>query len=174
VRLPSVLAAVGLLVACGNGPTGEHDAGRDASHDGGSDAPFVPPDAWFGDTNAGDTGACAVTPSSDQVSMVLTASCALPACHSRASPDPGGGLILDRGTPRSQLVAVPASYGAEIYYVIPGDPQHSFLWRKLTDDLAVSGLEGTPMPPPDAMMHWTPLPADQLELVRCWIVDGAH
>lgn len=129
-------------------------------------------DAWFGDTNAADTGACATTPSSADVAAVLVPTCGVAACHSRFSPEPGGGLILDRGDPRSQLVAVQSSYGAGIFLVIPGDPGHSFVWRKLTDDLAPGGMEGSPMPQGD-VMHWVPLPADQLELVRCWIAGGA-
>jgi hypothetical protein len=132
----------------------------------------VRPDAWFGDTNAGDTGSCATTPTPDQVAAVLETSCALPACHSHQSPEPGGGLELDRGTPRENLVGITSVYGEDLYYVIPGDPEHSFLWRKLTNALAPSGTEGAPMPQND-IMNWMSLPSDQLELVRCWIAGGA-
>lgn len=139
---------------------------RDAGHD----APFVR-DAWFGDTNASDTGACATTPSPADVSSILVTNCALSGCHSRTSPEAPGGLEFDRGDPHGQLAGVASSY-AGIYEVVPGDPGHSLLWRKVTNDLAPGGTEGAPMPLGDPA-HWVSLPPDQLETIRCWIAGGA-
>jgi hypothetical protein len=158
-----------MLLACSGPASSVRDAGTDAplAHDASAAR-----DVWFGDTSAADTGSCATAPSEADVQAVLLPTCAVAACHSRASPDPGGGLILDRGDARSDMVGVAPSFSPALDLVIPGDPGHSVLWRKLTGELAADGSEGAPMPVRDAPT-WTPLPADQLEIVRCWIASGA-
>lgn len=161
MRSEVLLAALVLAACSGAVPT---------PHDAGIDAPALH-DAWFDDTNAADSGACSATPSGADVQAILSPSCAQAACHSRFDPESAGGLIFDRGDPRSVTVGVSSSY-AGIYYVIPGDVGHSFLWRKVTNDLPSDGSEGAPMPLGDPA-HWVELPADQLETLRCWIAGGA-
>lgn len=93
----------------------------------------------------------------------------LMSCHGR---DPfGGGLDLTDANAYAALVNV-ASVASADPRVTPGDPAHSFLWRKLNNLLAQDGSEGDPMPKGEAIM-WQLPPAEELELVRCWIEQGA-
>jgi hypothetical protein len=157
-----------LLAGCTS--VAAHDAGRDASLDVGTDA--YAHDASY-DTSPLDTGACATSPTFDEVSAaVFVPSCALAGCHSDASPDPGGDLRFGVPNARERIVLVGSIYGGGRTLVIPGDVARSFLWQKLTDDLPADGLAGAPMPLAEPG-HWTELPADQLEQVRCWIAGGA-
>lgn len=172
MKLPALarcLVPVVLLASCG-GPVTSQDGGTSAA-DVGLDAPEH--DAAFGDTNASDTGACASSPTFDDVSTaVFVPSCALVGCHSPGAPDPGGDLRFDVPDARSRLVGRSSIYGAGLFLVIPGDVTGSFLWQKLTNTLPAGGLAGAPMPLADPG-HWVEIPPDQLELVRCWIAGGA-
>jgi len=154
-----------LLAACSSPPVAARDGGRDASF-------FVPRDAWFGDTNAADSGPCASAPTFADVQPILVMHCAVTGCHARSSPEPGGGLVFDRADARSELVGLPCTYSPDVYYVIPGDVGHSFLFRKLTNDLADGGTEGAPMPLDP--MPWMELAPADIDLIRCWIATGAH
>jgi hypothetical protein len=70
------------------------------------------------------------------------------------------------------FVNVPASTVGAGTRVVPGDPAHSFLYRKLTNDLTPD--EGQPMPGQGQISTgWKELPADEIEMVRCWILGGA-
>jgi hypothetical protein len=164
MRWRLVLCAV-VLAACGPSAT-PHDAGHRV------DAAIPPPDAWFGDTNASDSGACASAPMFAEVqSVVLVPRCAPSDCHSSSSPEPTGGLVLDAPSARAQLVGASSYPG--VARVIPGDVTHSLLWRKITNDLPTDGSLGQPMPLPGTA-GWISLPASELELIRCWIATGAR
>ena len=163
-----------LLTACGR-DTPCSTCGTDASRprDMGHDAP--PNDVFFGDTNASDSGPCATAPTIADLDPILRntndGGCASLACHVSNNPGEAGVLAFDVPDIRSQLVGVTVSnFPSGGFRVIPGDVGHSFLWRKLTNDLA-GGALGVPMP---NTTPWMQLPADQLELVRCWIATGAH
>lgn len=82
-------------------------------------------------------------------------------CHSAAVAL--GGLDLETD-PHGALVDGASASGAP--YVVPGDPEGSLFFRKLTGDLAAG--EGTPMPPPAGGLD----PA-LLDAVRTWIAEGA-
>src|SRR5262249_14323159 len=75
----------------------------------------------------------------------------------------------------AQLVNVPTYTPGAGIRVVPGDAAKSFLYRKLTDKL--SPTEGSPMPMPPAIhvfdAGWMELPASDIEMVRCWIENGA-
>jgi hypothetical protein len=96
-------------------------------------------------------------------------------CHGGGA----GKLTIDSSNPDATYAAlVNASANAQGagLRVVPGDPSHSFLFRKLTDQLSPS--EGDPMPPPNGgaptpPAGWTELPQDQIDIVRCWIQEGA-
>ena len=70
----------------------------------------------------------------------------------------------------ANLVGVPASnmaaHAAGLLRVAPGDPDGSFLIRKLEG--ALTADEGTPMPQAGAR-----LPQDRIDLLRRWIAAGA-
>jgi hypothetical protein len=89
---------------------------------------------------------------------ILDESCV--SCHSAAGK--AGGLDLETDA-HAALVDVASSAGPVL--VVPGDPDASFLMAKLEGELAAG--QGGPMPPSG------PLPAEQIELIRQWIADGA-
>jgi hypothetical protein len=101
------------------------------------------------------------------VRKVFTPSCATFSCH---GVNQAGGLQLLPESAYANLVGVlatnPAARGAGVLRVLPGDPDASFLVRKLMGTLGP--LEGDSMP-----RVGTRLPAAQLELVRRWIAAGA-
>ena len=79
------------------------------------------------------------------------------------------GLVLVEGQSYDHLVGVPpqneAALQAGLLRVDPGNPDNSFLIVKLTNP---SLLEGSRMP-----LGKQPLSADQIQLIRQWISDGA-
>lgn len=92
--------------------------------------------------------------------------CRVAACHGDAM---SGGLDLRYGAAHFTLVDQPASAtgAAGKMRVVPGDPDASFLWQKLTGALGED--EGLPMPAAGGAA----LDALELELVRRWIAGGA-
>jgi hypothetical protein len=100
--------------------------------------------------------------------QIFAQSCALSGCHDSESAT--GDLILLSSAAYSQLVGVtpdnPAAAGAGLQRIFPGDPDLSFLYRKIIDDLEVGW--GSSMPDGAA-----PLSPDQAEIIRLWIIgDG--
>jgi hypothetical protein len=98
---------------------------------------------------------------------VFNRSCASFSCHGAAA---AGGLALTPDRSLASLVGVAASNpdarAAGVLRVVPGDPEVSFLLRKLTGRLGPG--EGEPMPRVGER-----LPAATLDLVRRWIAAGA-
>ena len=173
LRILSSLVVVVVALGCSPlsfppGDAGSNDAFRPPPRD----AFRAPNDANFGDTNAADTGACTTQPTFADVLPIFTTSCASAPCHSIRSSDPGGGLVFDTPTARAEIVGNTSANFPALYLVIPGNPEASFLWRKITNQLATDGHEGVPMPLGD-VAHWMELPQDQRELIRCWIASGA-
>jgi hypothetical protein len=127
--------------------------------------------AFAGCGGSGDA-ACAAT-SLDTVQTRVFDGCASfnSGCHSSAPPF-GANLNLTRGMAYGYLVHAPSNSSPGNWRVEPDDLDHSFLWRKLTNDIAQDGTEGVPMPR-DANDHWASLPQAQLDAVRCWITSGA-
>jgi hypothetical protein len=98
---------------------------------------------------------------------VFTASCATASCHGAGG---AGGLTLTAGASYASLVGVPATNpvarDAGLLRVVPGDPDASFLLRKL--QAALRPGEGAPMP-----FVGSALPPASIDLVRRWIAAGA-
>jgi hypothetical protein len=94
---------------------------------------------------------------------IFTPTCALPTCHDAATHFED--LNLTDGVSASQLVGVPA-VEATMPRVDPGHPENSFLLVK---------VQGKPPTGQGEQMPLTggPLTADQIELVRNWILQGA-
>jgi hypothetical protein len=91
--------------------------------------------------------------------------CTSSVCHGSAAQ---GGLDLSAGSAYANLVDVPSALG-QMKRVEPGDPERSFLWRKLAK--ATRGLDdvpGTAMP-----NGLPPLPDAELEALEKWIHAGA-
>jgi hypothetical protein len=92
--------------------------------------------------------------------------CRVATCHGEFQ---AGDLDLRPGVAHLDLVEQPATTPGALgeMRVVPGDPEASFLWRKLTG--ALDADEGTRMPATGS----GPLDALELELVRAWIAAGA-
>jgi len=123
-------------------------------------------DGGAGDTDSdSDTGAVAVDYET-QIQPIFNNNCT---CHLMG---PSGSmfapyLTLNPGTSISQLVDV-ASEQSALARVLPGDPQGSYLFRKLEGTHLEAGGSG------DRMPQGTELSAADIELVRSWILGGAN
>jgi hypothetical protein len=95
------------------------------------------------------------------------ASCAIPTCHDSVSAT--GNLVLAAGVAHGELVGVApdvaAARDAGLLRVVPGDPDSSFLYRKLVGPRPEWGSRM----PLDAEC----LLPEQLDQVRRWILAGA-
>ena len=98
---------------------------------------------------------------------IFTPGCATLSCHGAGN---AGGMTLAAGAAYANLVGVPpsnsAALAAGLLRVAPGDPDRSFLLRKLEGALGPD--EGQPMPRVGAQ-----LPPALIDLVRRWIAAGA-
>lgn len=103
---------------------------------------------------------------------VFTPSCAFSSCHGGNA----GGLSLEDGDSFAALVGVPAA-GVDAYtnpdvdvsaeiLVIAGDPDNSYLIKKLT--IGASGIKGSPMPDGTSGTE-----AERVALIASWIENGA-
>jgi hypothetical protein len=95
-----------------------------------------------------------------------------PPCHNVSA----GSLHFKASDPDgtyAALVNVTSTIPGAGLRVAPGDAANSFLYRKLINVLTPD--EGDPMPKPGGLAGatWKELPADQIELLRCWIQGGA-
>ncbi len=94
---------------------------------------------------------------------VLIPSCGFGACHDGGS----GGLTLsedDVGAIYDALVDAPSSVLPDETLVIPGDPDNSYLVKKLEGAV---DIDGDPMPPPYGIED------ARVEDIRAWILAGA-
>jgi len=94
---------------------------------------------------------------------ILQPSCSFSACHGS-----GAGyleLVGDASTNHAVLVGIVSFGSPEETLVIPGDPDGSYLVKKID---GAEGIEGDPMPPPGGGLS-----EEQIALVRAWIEAGA-
>lgn len=95
------------------------------------------------------------------VEPVLAASCATSGCHDAGSATAGLDLETD---PLAALVDVEGSYPG-LVYVVPGDPDASYLLQKIEGTQASGTGSRMPLGPP--------LDDASIAAVRTWISDGA-
>jgi hypothetical protein len=176
-RLAFVLGTL-LLAACGssgNGTTGTGGSGGGATGTGGSNGTSSSSSS-SSSSGAGGAGAdcTGIDASFAAVLSKPLSSCSghEPPCHNLAA----GNLHIDATDPAgtwAALVNVTASTAGAGKLVVPGDPIHSFLYRKLIDDITAD--EGDPMPKPGSLAGamWNELPQDEIDTLRCWIAAGA-
>jgi hypothetical protein len=114
-----------------------------------------------GEPLPGDVSDAGMPTLADVQARVFTPSCAFSTCHSGSAPAAGLDLDLAR---RDAMVHVRSPVHADSILIVPGDPDASYLYRKLADD-----------PPPlgDRMPIGSPLDPTRLALVRAWIAAGA-
>ena len=96
-----------------------------------------------------------------QVSQVFVVSCAISGCHSGG--DPAADLSLE-GDFATRIVGVDSGQRPDFKLVDPGNPDESYLLLKVRGDDEIISQQ---MPP------GTPLPAEQMEIIRAWIASGA-
>jgi uncharacterized protein YjdB len=99
----------------------------------------------------------------NQVQPIFTANCALSGCHAGASPEQG--MNLSAGQAYNAIVNVPSVQQPSLMRVLPGNPDNSYLVRK---------IEGTPSITGSRMPLGGPfLTASQIATIRTWISQGA-
>jgi Bacterial Ig-like domain len=84
-------------------------------------------------------------------------------CHIGASAPEG--LQLDAAHSYNLLVGVPSNEQPDLLRVKPGDPDDSYMVRKIE---GLAGIDGGQMP-----LGETPLPQTTIDAIRQWITNGA-
>lgn len=100
-----------------------------------------------------------------RIKSILELNCG--GCHDAESPN--AGLALAGEDVHATLIAEAAAPNG-MRFIEPGDPERSYLWLKLVNDVSI---EGSPMPS-SPISGWRPLPAAELEAIRVWIIQGAQ
>jgi hypothetical protein len=100
--------------------------------------------------------------------QLFVPTCAVSGCHDSETHQ--NDLILHPGGAHSELVGVTPFNGAAaadgLQLVLPGDPDMSFLYRKVTGDLLPA--YGVRMP-----FGGPPVSNAMVDIIRLWILDGA-
>lgn len=107
--------------------------------------------------------ACGAPTLAEVQDEVFTPSCTFSTCHGASAPS--AGLDLTEGAAHAGLVGVASADAPGETRVIAGDPDASYLVKKL---LGEAGITGDPMPPGGAALD-----ADKIDLVVRWIEAGA-
>lgn len=94
------------------------------------------------------------------IQPIFSSTCALGGCHK--GPSGVLGLVLDAGA-SYDLIVDKAAQGSSKKLIAPGDPDASFLFDR------VRAADGASIMPPVG----DPVPAAQVEQIRCWIQQGA-
>lgn len=89
---------------------------------------------------------------------ILANKCAVSGCHLNSQTP-----IMRSDVAYSNLVNKPSSKGLD--YVEPGDPESSYLYKKIT---GAAGISGARMP-----RGQNPLPHAVTDSIRVWILNGA-
>ena len=93
---------------------------------------------------------------------VFSVSCALSGCHAGSAP--AAGMNLSAGASYGNIVGVTSTERGDLKRIEPGDPNRSYLVRKIRGD---ADIVGSPMPLVGSM---TPA---QRQLVVDWVRRGA-
>src|SRR5215470_14903113 len=120
---------------------------------------------------------CATVPTYAQLRAATFAPRCSGRCHGGANmtptpTSPAGPIDLSASSTRAQLVDRASIHGTGLVLAVPGDPEASFLLRKLKNDLPADGTLGSPMPQGEAIA-WTMIPQAEVDAISCWIAGGA-
>lgn len=106
-----------------------------------------------------------IDPTLSSIQMnIFDLNCALPGCH--AGPNPQQGQDLSAGQAHANIVNVRSMENANLFRVAPGDPDNSYLVRKIEGGPDIVGAQ---MP-----FGRAPLPPEAIAAIRQWIADGAQ
>ena len=100
------------------------------------------------------------------VQPIFSARCAVPLCHSGATPTQG--LDLSPGRSYAAIVNRASTERPDLKIVDPGAPATSYLEWKISGAPAGQSILGSPMP-----LTGGPLPAAEQAIIRAWIAEGA-
>ncbi len=95
-------------------------------------------------------------------SVVFTPNCAAAGCHSTLSPQQG--MSLAAGQAYGNIVQVPSVERPDLFRVDPGNPDRSYLVKKLRGDPDITGVR---------MPNGSTLTPDEIQLVIDWVRRGA-
>jgi hypothetical protein len=161
-----VLSASLALIGCGGGAVVQ--TFDDAAV---ADAAEAPDAAVVEDAGS----SCETTPTYEELrDTIFAPRCATGRCHGGTDGEgrPQGPNDFTSSSTRLSFVDRASVFGAGVL-VRPGDPEASFLLRKLTNDLPPDArLQGVAMPL-SSSGPWVPLPESDIERIRCWIEGGA-
>lgn len=87
-------------------------------------------------------------------------------CHQGASAPQG--LVLNTDATLDMLVNTPSSQAPDLFRIEPGNPDDSYLIRKLEGGPNIVGFQ---MPPTE--LGEAHLIQEEIDVIRQWIVDGA-
>ncbi len=94
---------------------------------------------------------------------IFDTSCAVSGCHAGSSPQMG--MSLEAGQSFSNIVSVQSIERNDLSRVDPGNPEGSYLLKKVRGDADIVGMR---MP-----LGRSNLSSENIELIRQWIADGA-
>ena len=95
--------------------------------------------------------------------MIFTPTCATSNCHSGTNPPDG--LDLSAGSAYANTVNVASVQMPSLFRIRPGDPDASYLVRKIEG----VGIVANRMP-----LGQPPLSAEEIDLIRRWVSEGAQ
>jgi cytochrome c5 len=159
----------------GSSSDGSTDAGSSLADRASQDAPARedasvdaarPPDA----PSSGDDAAESSDGSMTAVQAIFDERCIL--CHdaTKTGLPSYPALSLTAGDSYRALINKPALETCGATYVVPGQPDQSYIFHKVGDPVPCSGVR---MPAPFEIGIMVPLTADQIATIRSWIASGA-
>ena len=96
--------------------------------------------------------------------QVFTPTCAKAGCHAAASAS--GELVLEAGQAYGQIVSRPAVGNSSLDRIEPGDPERSYLIKKLRGDPDITGAR-MPLDNPGSLTQ------EQMDGIVGWVLAGA-
>ncbi|HWN41097.1 MAG TPA: hypothetical protein VNW71_02690 [Thermoanaerobaculia bacterium] len=97
-------------------------------------------------------------------SQIFTPTCAKAGCHAASAAS--GEMILEAGQAYGQIVNRPAVGNSSLDRIEPGDPERSYLIKKLRGDPDITG-ERMPLDNPGSLTQ------EQMDGIVGWILAGA-
>ena len=101
---------------------------------------------------------------SEVQARVFTPSCARSGCH--AASTGSGGLVLEEGRSYGEIVGRPSIQNASLNRIEPGDPERSYLIKKLRGDADITGAR-MPQDSPGSLTR------EQMDGIVGWVLAGA-
>jgi hypothetical protein len=96
--------------------------------------------------------------------QIFTPTCAKAGCHSAASAS--GEMVLEAGQAHGQIVNRPAVGNSSLDRIEPGDPERSYLIKKLRGDPDITGAR-MPLDNPGSLTQ------EQMDGIVGWVLAGA-